>query len=128
VLPHSEMLPKIVRVSGQDSGIGESMKIHRPAGQYCRILYLVGKAEAGDGRQLEVPGRLVDARQAGSGGDQPAKESYPMRGDPMRGDVKIKILPCSPERGGCLACIQPDVDCSEGCRRAVSLLEHDHGS
>jgi hypothetical protein len=56
VLPHSEMLPKIVRVSGQDSGIGESMKIHRPAGQYCRILYLVGKAEAG------------------SGGDQPAKE------------------------------------------------------
>src|ERR1035441_5135115 len=47
---------------------------------------------------------------------------------PMRGDVKIKILPCSPERGGCLACIQPDVDCSEGCRRAVSLLEHDHGS
>ena len=46
----------------------------------------------------------------------------------MRGDVKIKILPCSPERGGCLACIQPDVDCSEGCRRAVSLLEHDHGN
>ena len=43
----------------------------------------------------------------------------------MRGDVKIKILPCSPERGGCLACIQPKVDSSEGCRLAVSLLEHD---
>ena len=103
MLPHSEMLPKIVRVSGQDSGIGESMKIHRPAGQYCRILYLVAKR-----RQALVETNLPR--------------------NPMRGNVKIKILPCSPERGGCLACIQPDVDCSEGCRRAVSLLEHDHGN
>jgi hypothetical protein len=36
VLPHSGILPKIVRVSDKNSGVGESMKIDRPTRQYCR--------------------------------------------------------------------------------------------
>lgn len=31
---------------------------------------------------------------------------YP--GHPMRGDVKRKTLPCSPVRGSCSPCIQPN--------------------
>src|ERR1039457_1103563 len=42
-----------------------------------------------------------------------------------RGCQGEKLHPSPQWMGGCLAYIQPSVDCSEGCRLAVSLLEHD---
>jgi hypothetical protein len=56
VLPHSEMLPENCALFCPESGVGASMKNLSTVRPFCRILNLVGEAEAG------------------SGGDQPAKE------------------------------------------------------
>src|ERR1035441_1161776 len=71
VLPHLEMLPKN-QARGCPEFESAAMKINRPSRPFCRILDLVGEAEAG------------------SGGVQPAKESYEWG---CQGKI-LFLLPC----------------------------------